>query len=129
MEQQYSKNRDKNKYVYSGYKIADDEESEWSFDNDYARNVIIFGVHNSSSSHTNNLQNNFLILGEGDTLILILVLLYQKKSLVLILVKKTQHFAWAYIIMLTKVICLLMEEKYLNLKPTIKMLTFQLDFV
>ena len=80
MEQQYSKNRDKNKYVYSGYKIADDEKSEWSFDNDYARNVIIFGVDNSSSSHTNNLQNNFLILGEGDTLILILVLLYQKKK-------------------------------------------------
>ena len=115
--------------MYSDYKIADDEESEWSFDNDYARNVIIFGVDNSSSSHTNNLQNNFLILGEGDTLILILVLLYQKKSLVLILVKKMQHFVWAYIIMLTKVICLLMEEKYLNLKPTIKMLTFQLDFV
>ena len=26
-------------------------------------------------------------------------------------------------------ICVLMEKKYLNLKPTIKMLTFQLNFV
>ena len=30
--------------------------------------VIIFGVDNSSSSHADNLQNNFLMLGEGDTL-------------------------------------------------------------
>ena len=37
-----------------------------SFRNDYARNVIIFGVDNSSSSHTPNMKN-FLILGEGDT--------------------------------------------------------------
>ena len=31
--------------------------------------------------------------------------------------------------MLIIVICLLMEKKYLSLKPTIKMLTFQLNFV
>ena len=41
--------------------------TEWSFGNDYTRNVIIFGVDNSSSSHADNLKNNFLILGEGDT--------------------------------------------------------------
>ena len=33
---------------------------------DYARNVIIFVVENSSSSHTDNLKNKFLILGEGE---------------------------------------------------------------
>ena len=40
---------------------------EWSFGNDYTRNITIFGVDNSSSSHANNLKNNFSILGEGDT--------------------------------------------------------------
>ena len=35
------------------------------FDNDFARNDIIFGVHSSSSSQPYNRKNNFLILGEG----------------------------------------------------------------
>ena len=29
--------------------------------------VVIFGVDNSSSSHSDNRGNNFLVLGEGDT--------------------------------------------------------------
>ena len=37
----YSKNSDKKNYVYSDYEIAFDGKCEWSFDNDYARNVII----------------------------------------------------------------------------------------
>ena len=35
------------------------------FCNDFARNVIIFGVDNSSASPTDNCKNNFLVLGEG----------------------------------------------------------------
>ena len=31
----------------------------WSFGNDFARNVVIFGVDNSSSSHTVNYKINF----------------------------------------------------------------------
>ena len=34
------------------------------FCNDFARNVIIFGIDNSSSSHADNQKNNFLVLGE-----------------------------------------------------------------
>ena len=60
------KNSDKEKYVYRGYGIASDGKGEWSFGNDYARIVITFGVDNSSSSHADNLKNNFLILGEAD---------------------------------------------------------------
>ena len=57
-------------------------------------------------------------------------LVHQKKSLVFILIKQTQNFAWVYIIILIRVICLLMEEKRsLSLKPYMKMLTFQLNFV
>ena len=40
---------------------------EWSFDKDFARNVVIFDVDDSSSSHTDNRKNNFLVIGEGPT--------------------------------------------------------------
>ena len=36
-----------------------------NFDNDFARNVIIFGVDNGSSYHSDNRKNNFSILDEG----------------------------------------------------------------
>ena len=61
------KNSDKEKYVSSGYGITFDSACSWSFDNDFARNVVIFGVGNSSSSHSDHHKNNFLILGEGPT--------------------------------------------------------------
>ena len=61
------KNSDKEKYVYSGYGITFDSGGSWSFDNGTARNVIIFGVDSSSSSHVDNRKNNFLILGLGPT--------------------------------------------------------------
>ena len=53
------KKSDKEKYVYSRYRIAFDGKGELSFGNDYARNVVIFEVDNSSSSHADNLKNNF----------------------------------------------------------------------
>ena len=43
----------KKKYVYSIYGIKFDSAGLWSFGNDIARDVIIFGVDNSSSSHHN----------------------------------------------------------------------------
>ena len=36
-----------------------------TFENDFARNVIIFGVHNGSSNHSDNRKNNFSILNES----------------------------------------------------------------
>ena len=39
----------------------------WSFDNGFARNVIIFDVDDSLSSHSANRKNNFLLLGKGPT--------------------------------------------------------------
>ena len=67
------KNCDKEKYVYRGYRIASDSADSWSFDNDFARNVISFGVDNSSSSHSDNSKNNFL---------------HHRKSLILILLRQ-----------------------------------------
>ena len=63
----YIKNSDKEKSVHSVYGITFDIIGFWSFDNDNARNVLIFGVDNSSSSHADNRKNNFLVLGAGPT--------------------------------------------------------------
>ena len=54
-------------YIYSGYGTTFDCACSFNFDNVFARNVIIFCVDNSSSSHSDNRKNNFLILGEGPT--------------------------------------------------------------
>ena len=40
----YSKNSDKEKWVYSGYGITFDGAGSFNFGNDYARNVVIVGV-------------------------------------------------------------------------------------
>ena len=83
------KNSDKEKYVYSGYGITFDSASSWKFDNDFARNVKIFGVDNTSSFHSDNHKNNFLILDESPTYE---DLDHEKKGLLLILLKQTQNF-------------------------------------
>ena len=83
--------------------MAFDGRFEWSFGNGYAGNVIIFGVDNSSSSHTDIFKNNFLVLGEGGINGIL------EKSFVLILVKQTQNFSWDFIIMLMIVISFLMD--------------------
>ena len=59
--------------MYSGYGIAFDGAGEWSFNYDSARNIIIFGVDNNSSSHAGNQKNDFLIL------VLMEALVQQKK--------------------------------------------------
>ena len=45
--------------MYSGYEIVLDVEGLWSFGNKFARNVVSFGIDNSSSYHTDNGKNNF----------------------------------------------------------------------
>ena len=57
-----------------------------SFCSNYARNGINFSVDNSSSSHGDNLKNNFSVLGEGDTFGINGSFGAPEKSLVLILV-------------------------------------------
>ena len=53
--------------MYSGYRTTTDDAGSWSFDNNFARNAIIFGVDNSSSSHSENRKNNFSVLDEVPT--------------------------------------------------------------
>ena len=54
--------------------------------NGSARNVIMFDVDTSSSSHTDNQKNDFLVLGEGPTFGINRSFGSPEKSLVLILV-------------------------------------------
>ena len=61
------KNSVKEKSVYSGHGITINSAGSESFGNDFARNVIIFGFDNSSSSHFDNRKINFLIFDEGPT--------------------------------------------------------------
>ena len=61
------KNNVKSKYMNSSYGIVFDGLDSWSFGNDFARNVVIFGADNISSSHTDNRKNNFLASVEGPT--------------------------------------------------------------
>ena len=49
------------KIVYSGYGITFGSIGLWYFDNDTARNVIIFSIENSPSSHAKNRKNNILV--------------------------------------------------------------------
>ena len=60
-------NKDKENNVFSGYKIAFDGKGQLSFENYYARSVIIFCVDNNWSSHADNLMHDLLLWGEGDT--------------------------------------------------------------
>ena len=56
------------KYVYSGYSIGFDLCSEFSLsDGSAGKNVIIFGVHMSSSVHIDNKAKAILTLGKGPT--------------------------------------------------------------
>ena len=74
-------------------------KSSWGFNGEFVRNVIIFGVDNSSS-HTDklllkiirNLKNYFLILDEGDTFGINGSFSVREKKLTLILLRQRQSF-------------------------------------
>ena len=63
-----TKNVDVSKYKYSGYGIAFDRISSFSFPvGGNGQNVIIFGVDMNSSIHVDNKGKDILILGKGPT--------------------------------------------------------------
>ena len=105
--------------MYSTYARTFSIADSWIFDNDIDRNVINFGVDNSSSSHTDNQKNKFLVLGDAPTFGI---------SGRFGLSDKTQNFVWVCIITLIIVICLLIEKKTLTLRSTIKALDFPTQF-
>ena len=63
---QITKNADTSKYKYKGYGICFDEGGMFSIGNiNNGRNVLIFGVYESSLVHVNNKANNIFIIGDG----------------------------------------------------------------
>ena len=90
------KNSDQEKYRYRGYGITFGSAGSWSFDNDAARNVIIFGVDNSSSSHAGNRKNNFLVLGDGSTFGFNGSFVSPKKTFSINFSKASTNFCWSF---------------------------------
>ena len=62
---QITKNSDTSKYKYKGYGICFDEGGTFSKGNiNNGRNVLIFGVNESSLVHANNKANNIFVMGD-----------------------------------------------------------------
>ena len=63
---QITKNADTTKYKYEGYGICFDEGDTFNIGNiTNGKNVLIFGVHESSLTHANNKANNIFVMGDG----------------------------------------------------------------
>ena len=59
------KNADTSKYAYKGYGICFDERGTFSIGNiNNGRNMLIFGVDESSLVHANNKANNIYVMGD-----------------------------------------------------------------
>ena len=64
----FTKNVDPNKYEYGGYGVGFDACLQFSLWNrEWGKNVVIFGVDDSSSLHADNRKKDFLVLGQGLT--------------------------------------------------------------
>ena len=113
-----TKHVDVGQYKYSGYGIGFDRKGSYSIGNEIGRNVIIFGVDMSSSTHTDDKKKDILILGKGPTERLEHTLTAEKLYSISF-TEKMQSFVWACIKMEQIVIYLLMEQKLLNLKQKI----------
>ena len=108
------------KFVYVGWEIAFDGAASWSCGNDFDRNVVIFGVDNSSSSHTDNQKNNFWVFDEGSSTADINNSVGTAKvKIVLTLLKQTKNIFLAFIKVVMKVICVWVKQKFVNLRYAI----------
>ena len=81
----------KSEFTYNIWEISFHRKCSWSFGNEFARNIIIFGADNSSSSHTNNWKNSFLVIGEWLADGITDSTGAAEKSLILTLVKQMQN--------------------------------------
>ena len=86
------------------------------------KNVIIFGVDMSSSVHIDNESKDILILGEGPTQGLDGTTLTGEARYLINFTQSGKRFVLSllYTIMEATVAYLLMLQKYINLKQTIK---------
>ena len=99
------------------------------FGNDFARNLIIVGADNNSSSHSDNHKNNFLMLGEGPTYGIKGSFEKPDKRFRINFAKANTKFCFSLHYNANNSYFFVNEKKSLNLKPTMKMLTFQNNLV
>ena len=114
--------------MYSGYWITFDSAGSLSFDNDFARNVIIFGADHSSSSHSDNRKNNFLILDEVAAHGINGSFGSPEKKFNNNFTKANTKFCLSIHYNADNIYLFVNRKKYLNLKLKIKMLTSQPNF-
>ena len=110
-----TRNADIDKYGYSCYGIGFDRRSSFSFPGTRFGQNVSFGADMSSSSHIDNKKKDILVLGKGTTQGLEHTLTAEK-TYSLILLLRIKNFAEVYITMEQIVICLLMVQKFINLK-------------
>ena len=91
-------------------------------------NAVIFSDDNTSLSHNDNCQNNFLVLGGGVTYGIASFGSKQKQFSINFSKARTK-FSQVYMIVVIIVTNFLMEKKSLSFKPILKMSTFRLNFV
>ena len=119
----------KEKYVYRGYGITFDSAGSWSFYNDLDRNVIIFDVDNTLSSHSDNRKNNFLVLGDGPTYAINGSFGSSERKFKINFFKVNTKFCLSFHYNFQYSYFFFNGKKSLNLKLAIKKLPFKLNFV
>ena len=122
------KHSDKEKLVYSGYEIAFDGAGSWNFGNGFAKNVVIFGIDNSSSSHAETRKSNILVLGEGPTYGINISFGSPEKKFSFSFSKESTKFCFSLHYNGDNSLFVNGKEIFKS-KPIIKMLIFQLNFV
>ena len=123
------KNSDKDKWLFICYGISFNGGDWWNFGNDTARNVILFGVDNSSSFYVDNRKNIFLILGLGPTFEINGSFGSPEKKFSINFTKANTKFCLNLNYNTDNSYLFVNGKEIIKLKPTIKMLTFRLDFV
>ena len=123
-----AKNSDKEKYVHYGYGTTFDSAVSWSFNNDTGRNVIILGDNNSSPSHDDNCRNSFLVLREAPTFGINESFGSPNKNFSIFSKANTKCCLCLHYTVDNSYL-FVNGKKSLNLKSTIKFLTFKLSFV
>ena len=125
----WNKNSDKEKDVYSGHRVTFDVVGSWSFDNNTARNAIIFGVYNILSFHADNFKNKFLMLGEGPTFGISGNFGSPEKKFSINFSKANTKFCLSLPYNASNSYLFVNGKEILRLKPTTEVLTFQVNFV
>ena len=115
--------------MYSGHRVTFDVVRSWSFDNNTARNAIIFGVYNILSFHADNFKNKFLMLGEGPTFGISGNFGSPEKKFSINFSKANTKFCLSLPYNASNSYLFVNGKEILRLKPTTEMLTFQVNFV